>query len=154
MDGIGGRRFYAAKSMENDQGRRFYFAWAHDRADESNFGQWYWGGQFCIPHEVCQNPEGELDVKMPKEYIEAWNQPVEWSYKHILGGYRRYGERSVYLDSVSTLSYGFLEGQDYILEIKYDEFLPQFIPQLMETGCLRQVSYSKYRICRERYDGF
>ena len=88
MDGIGGRRFYAAKSMENDQGRRFYFAWAHDRADESNFGQWYWGGQFCIPHEVCQNPEGELDVKMPKEYIEAWNQPVEWSYKHILGGYR------------------------------------------------------------------
>ena len=71
MDGIGGRRFYAAKSMENDQGRRFYFAWAHDRADESNFGQWYWGGQFCIPHEVCQNPEGELDVKMPKEYIEA-----------------------------------------------------------------------------------
>ena len=31
-DGIGGRRFYAAKSMQNDDGRRFYFGWAHDRA--------------------------------------------------------------------------------------------------------------------------
>ena len=55
---------------------------------------------------------------------------------------------------IQGISYDFLEGQDYILEIKYDEFLPQFIPQLMETGCLRQVSYSKYRICRERYGGF
>lgn len=26
-DGIGGRRFYAAKSMQDDNGRRFYFAW-------------------------------------------------------------------------------------------------------------------------------
>lgn len=52
------------------------------------------------------------------------------------------------------ISYDFLEGQDSVLEIKYDEFLPQFILQLMETGSLRQVSYSKYRICRERYGGF
>ena len=40
MDGIGGRRFYAAKSLVNDEGRRFYFAWAHDRARQSNFGEW------------------------------------------------------------------------------------------------------------------
>ena len=54
MDGIGGRRFYAAKSLVNDEGRRFYFAWAHDRAQQSNFGEWYWGGQFCIPHEAAR----------------------------------------------------------------------------------------------------
>ena len=51
-DGIGGRRFYAAKSMQNDDGRRFYFGWAHDRAEQSDKGEWYWGGTFCIPHEV------------------------------------------------------------------------------------------------------
>lgn len=52
------------------------------------------------------------------------------------------------------ISYGFLEGPDCVLEIKYDEFLPQFIPQLMETGFLQRASYSKYRLCRERYGSF
>ena len=109
MDGIGGRRFYAAKSLVNDEGRRFYFAWAHDRAQQSNFGEWYWGGQFCIPHEVCQNESGELDVKLPREYVEAWLEPVEWSYEHKLGKFRTYGDKCIYLDSVSTLSYGFIK---------------------------------------------
>ena len=70
----------------------------------------------------------------------------------LTGIYGQAGRREAF--GIQGISYDFLEGQDYILEIKYDEFLPQFIPQLMETGCLRQVSYSKYRICRERYGGF
>ncbi|MCB6609108.1 glycoside hydrolase family 32 protein [[Clostridium] symbiosum] len=109
MDGIGGRRFYAAKSLVNDEGRRFYFAWAHDRAEQSNFGEWYWGGQFCIPHEVCQNGDGELDVKLPGEYAEAFCTPVEWNYVDILGKSVKYGDKCIYLDSVGTLSYGFVD---------------------------------------------
>lgn len=38
-----------------------------------------------------------------------------------------------------------------ILEVKYDEFLPGFIAQLLELGNMQQISYSKYRICREIY---
>lgn len=111
-DGIGGRRFYAAKSMENDQGRRFYFGWAHDRADRNDFGAWYWGGQFCIPHEVSQNEAGELDVKLPVEYSKSWNEPVIWSYRHIWGNHKRYGEQTIYLDSPETLSYGFFDTKE------------------------------------------
>ena len=37
-----------------------------------------------------------------------------------------------------------------VLEIKYDEFLPSFIAQLLEIGNMNQTSYSKYRLCRER----
>ena len=80
-----------------------------DRAQQSNFGEWYWGGQFCIPHEVCQNESGELDVKLPREYVEAWLEPVEWSYEHKLGKFRTYGDKCIYLDSVSTLSDGFIK---------------------------------------------
>lgn len=40
-----------------------------------------------------------------------------------------------------------------ILEIKYDEFLPGFIAQLLELGNMNQTSYSKYRLCRERNEG-
>lgn len=50
------------------------------------------------------------------------------------------------------LPYDFLRGQDAVLEIKYDEFLPQFILQLLETGSLQQTVYSKYQLCRERYE--
>ena len=108
MDGIGGRRFYAAKSCENDEGRRFYFAWAHDRARKSDMGEWYWGGAFCIPHEVTVNKEGELDVKMPREYVEAACEKIPWMYEAVWGTSRMYGPKTVELDAVSTFSYGFL----------------------------------------------
>ena len=50
------------------------------------------------------------------------------------------------------ISYDFLDGGDSVLDIKYDEFLPGFILQLLEPGNLRQTAYSKYRLCRERYE--
>lgn len=43
---------------------------------------------------------------------------------------------------------------DRILEVKYDEFLPGFIAQLLETGNMIQYAYSKYRLGRERLEGF
>lgn len=36
-----------------------------------------------------------------------------------------------------------------VLEVKYDEFLPGFIAQLLEMGNMNQSSFSKYRMCRE-----
>jgi beta-fructofuranosidase len=109
MDGIGGRRFYAAKSMENDAGRRFYFAWAHDRARNSDTGEWYWGGAFCIPHEVAANEEGELDVKMPQEIVDEYRTPVEWTYHPVLGNSCTSGDKLVDINSIGTLSYGFFD---------------------------------------------
>lgn len=38
-----------------------------------------------------------------------------------------------------------------VLEVKYDEFIPDFILQLLETGNMQQTSYSKYGLCREIY---
>lgn len=35
-----------------------------------------------------------------------------------------------------------------VLEVKYDEFLPGFIAQLLEMGNMSQTSFSKYRMCR------
>lgn len=37
-----------------------------------------------------------------------------------------------------------------VLEVKYDEFLPGFIAQLLEMGNMNQSSFSKYRMCREQ----
>lgn len=46
-----------------------------------------------------------------------------------------------------------MEKMQNVLEIKYDEFLPGFIAQLLEIGNMNQASYSKYRLCRERNGG-
>ena len=111
-DGIGGRRFYAAKSMKDDKGRRFYFGWAHDRAESCDTGEWYWGGTFCIPHEVVATADGELDVRLPEEYVKEFCEPVDWDYVPVLGKASRFGGRSIELDSVGTCTYGFLDHQE------------------------------------------
>lgn len=38
---------------------------------------------------------------------------------------------------------------EHILEVKYDELLPDFLYNAMQLGHLRQTAYSKYYICRK-----
>lgn len=109
MDGIGGRRFYAAKSMENDEGRRFYFAWAHDRGKQSDTGEWYWGGAFCIPHEIRANEQGELDVRMPQEIAEAFTEAIPFQYENVLGTASLHGNKLIDVQSIGSLTYGFFD---------------------------------------------
>lgn len=47
------------------------------------------------------------------------------------------------------ITYEYERGLGQVLEVKYDEFLPGFISGMLETGNMNQMSYSKYRICRE-----
>lgn len=143
-DGIGGRRFYAAKSMQDDDGRRFYFGWAHDRADRSDRGEWYWGGTFCVPHEVVATADGGLDVKLPKEYEHVFEKPVAWDYIPVLGNAELHGDRLVEMDSVSTCTYGFLghNEESYMLKCKimprevYDHFGILLKSDKEASGCL------------------
>jgi Beta-fructosidases (levanase/invertase) len=112
MDGIGGRRFYAAKSLENDEGRRFYFGWIHDRANQNDEGEWYWGGEFCIPHEVYVNENEELNVKMPVEIENEFKEKIDWQYKSKLGNSKNYGNKLIEINSIGTMSYGFIENKE------------------------------------------
>lgn len=54
-------------------------------------------------------------------------------------------DKTIYKTPVSP------EGQ-HILEIKYDEFLPQYLAELLEIGTLQQTSFSKYYYVREILD--
>lgn len=45
-------------------------------------------------------------------------------------------------------SYDFLREYDKVLEVKYDEFIPDFLLQLLELGNMQQTAYSKYQLCR------
>jgi hypothetical protein len=54
-----------------------------------------------------------------------------------------FGNKDLYYDSIDDLN--------YILEVKYDEFMPDFISYLCSTNNMMQISYSKYFVCRDNY---
>ena len=40
----------------------------------------------------------------------------------------------------------------HILEVKYDEFLPEYIQQILEIGSLQRTAFSKYTMARRNYE--
>ena len=58
------------------------------------------------------------------------------------------GSKETEMFGVSGLMYDKTESR-IIMEIKYDEFLPDCVSRLMNTGNMQRTAFSKYRICRE-----
>lgn len=57
---------------------------------------------------------------------------------------------SLYFDDLNNNCYNdTVAGR--ILEVKYDEFIPDHILQLLEQDSMQRVAFSKYCLCRERY---
>ena len=65
----------------------------------SDKGEWYWGGRFCIPHEVKLSETGDLLVDIPQEFTESIHKTIPWNYLPVLGEYKRYGAESIVLDA-------------------------------------------------------
>ncbi|MBQ9414905.1 MAG: polyphosphate polymerase domain-containing protein [Clostridia bacterium] len=42
-----------------------------------------------------------------------------------------------------------LQSGEHLLEVKYDEFLPDYIKNVLELGTLSQTAFSKYYLCRK-----
>ena len=106
---IGSRRFYAAKSMADEKGRRYYFGWTPDRAGSSDRGEWFWGGVFAVPHEVAPaQGSRELRLKLPQAIAGGFKTPIDWVYRPVEGQSAAEGNR-VLVKSVSTVAYGFFQ---------------------------------------------
>jgi beta-fructofuranosidase len=71
-DAIDGRAFYAAKTATL-HGRTYAFGWLATKAGESDDGAWEWGGTLVI-HELVQQPDGTLAVRLPDSIREAFDE--------------------------------------------------------------------------------
>jgi beta-fructofuranosidase len=71
------RAFYAGKTA-GDGNRRFVFGWNPTKSGNVDEGEWEWGGCLTV-HEVLQNDDGTLCVRMPSEPRRAFAvaQPVQ-----------------------------------------------------------------------------
>ena len=61
---------------------------------------------------MTADENGELDVKMPEEYVREFRTPVDWTYVPVLGEAKRYGRDTFELDSFETCTYGFFDHKE------------------------------------------
>ncbi len=77
-DDFDGHAFYAAKTA-SDGTRRFTFGWNPTRKDGKDNGTWDWGGNLVV-HEIQQEKNGELTVRVPETVSHAFSNPLKYSF--------------------------------------------------------------------------
>jgi beta-fructofuranosidase len=82
-DTFDNRAFYAAKTA-SDGNRRFVFGWNPTRVDGRDYQPWHWGGNLVV-HEVVQEAEGTLTVKVPETVDKAFSKQVPVEFKAGMG---------------------------------------------------------------------
>jgi beta-fructofuranosidase len=85
-DDFDGHAFYAAKTA-SDGNRRFIFGWNPTRKDGKDNGTWDWGGNLVV-HEIQQEKNGELSVRVPETISNAFTNPVKYSFAAGVGNFQ------------------------------------------------------------------
>lgn len=85
-DTFDGRAYYAAKTAGDGQ-RRFVFGWLPTRDKEQDDGGWQWGGELVV-HEIFQQPDGTLTVRVPDTVAAAFAESATPAPKPLLGKWR------------------------------------------------------------------
>lgn len=75
--------FYAAKSY-SDGSHRYLFGWNPTKSDDRDSRNWQWGGSLVV-HEIYQNPDGTLSVKVPESIDNAFSTELESSLTPLIG---------------------------------------------------------------------
>ncbi len=82
-DKFDGRAFYAAKTV-SDGKKRYVIGWNPTKTGNKDDGTWQWGGNM-VAHEVLQNPDGTLRVKMIDEIDGAFTEGKPLSFLSRIG---------------------------------------------------------------------
>jgi beta-fructofuranosidase len=82
-DTFDARVYYAAKTA-SDGRRRFVFGWNPTRVDGRDNQSWQWGGNLVV-HEVIQEADGTLSVRIPETVDKAFSKQVPVGFKAGLG---------------------------------------------------------------------
>ncbi|MCE5198107.1 MAG: glycoside hydrolase family 32 protein [Armatimonadota bacterium] len=82
-DAFDTRAYYAAKTA-SDGDKRYIFGWLATRDGEKDEGGWQWGG-CLVAHEITQQPDGTLDVRVPESVPAVFTEPHSLSSKPMLG---------------------------------------------------------------------
>lgn len=82
-DAFDGRAFYAAKTW-SDGKLRYAFGWNPSKELENDYNEWQWAGNLVV-HEVIQESDGTLSVKVPESFDSCFNQKLPFEFSSCLG---------------------------------------------------------------------
>jgi len=85
-DTFDGRAFYAAKTA-SDGHRRFVFGWNPTRDQNRDYHPWHWGGNLVV-HEIIQEKDGALSVKIPDSIDKAFHKEVSFQFRPGIGAWK------------------------------------------------------------------
>jgi len=101
-DDFDGHAFYAAKSA-SDGKNRFLFGWNPTRNGSKDDGEWEWGGNLVV-HELIQENDGELGVKVPQSIAASFGKAaVPVSFESGVGAFQ-YDQGVLRLDARDTFA--------------------------------------------------
>ncbi|MBQ7765253.1 MAG: polyphosphate polymerase domain-containing protein [Lachnospiraceae bacterium] len=115
-------------------------------------------GEYCPREEdseLIQKFAAQQKTKLmkPKVIVEYQRTPYVYQAGNVRitfdrnisagGRIEEFGKKEIHLQPVLTSGY-------HILEVKYDEFFPEFIRREMELSMLRHTAFSKYVMCRKK----
>lgn len=100
-DDFDGHAFYAAKSA-SDGKDRFLFGWNPTRDGAKDSGKWDWGGNLVV-HQLYQDKNGELCVKVPESVANAFTKTASPSFKSGAGKFT-YDNGVLQLDARNTFA--------------------------------------------------
>lgn len=83
------RAFYAAKTS-SDGDRRFIYGWNPSKIGDSDNAEWQWGGCLTV-HEILQQPDGRLVVRMPPEQRDAFTASEPLVFQQTEAGWSSAG---------------------------------------------------------------
>ena len=101
---------------------------------------------------------GELDVKLPREYEQIFGRKTEWEYLPVLGDAKVYGKNTIALQAVESCSYGFLKHKEesYMLSCSiipreaYDSFgIPFWVQSCQAVPPATEPGPDGVRVCEK-----
>jgi beta-fructofuranosidase len=100
-DDFDGHAFYAAKTASNGK-ERFIFGWNPTRSQSKDNGSWDWGGNLVV-HQIHQEADGSLSVKVPQTVSAAFHNMSVPSFTNGVGNFKT-NKGSVDLNSAQSFS--------------------------------------------------
>lgn len=89
-DTLDASSFYAAKTA-SDGNKRYLFGWVPRKTGKNDYNNWEWGGNLIV-HEIFQDTDGSLSVKVPDSIDKLLSNNMRSTLTPITGNWDRKGD--------------------------------------------------------------
>lgn len=110
QDLLDGEYFYAAK-MVSDATNHYLYGWTYTKQGLNDNGAKTWGGNI-VSHQLTQNSDGTLSVKIPSNISNIFRQAV--TLQHDTIGNATYNNNNYELKNKGEIKFGYLNGKKKI----------------------------------------